>query len=471
MGGVAVFDVGKTNVKLIVFDRDGKVLAERSESNAPLPPDARWPYLRLDTERAWAFLLASLREVGAAAPAAAPIEAISVSAHGGSGVLVADEGDALPAMDFEFDGFSGVDADYDALRPPFEESFSPLLARGLNVGRQFFYLERTFPEDFARARAALGYAQYWSWRLSGVLALECSAMGAHTDLWRPYEGRPSSLVERAGWTRLFPPLRKAWETLGPLRPEVAQATGLSPSVRVVCGAHDSNAALAPYIASRKDPFTVVSTGTWVILMAVGGNGALDPEADMLANVDILGRPVPTARLMGGREFSVIAGETPAEAKETDVAAIVASGVMAMPAFTDLGGPYAGRKGWIEGQPPTAPAARSALATLYSALMTALMLERLDAPGEIIIEGGFNRTPAFSGALAALMPGRSVMVAAASGAAEGAAMLARWGEPHEPPKVKRARAWDVPGLADYAERWRRGCRALPPPNRRFSPTLA
>ena len=49
---VAVFDVGKTNVKLIVFDRDGKVVAERSQLNAPLPPYPRWPYLRLDAERA-----------------------------------------------------------------------------------------------------------------------------------------------------------------------------------------------------------------------------------------------------------------------------------------------------------------------------------------------------------------------------------------------------------------------------------
>ena len=456
-GSVAVFDVGKTNVKLIVFDPDGRVVAERSQPNASLPPDASWPYLRLDTESAWAFLLLALKDIGVRAE----IDAISVSAHGGSCVLVGDDGDALPAMDFEFDGLSAVDAEYDALRAPFEESLSPLLPRGLNAGRQIFYFERTFPADFARARAVLGYAQYWSWRLSGVMASEVTALGAHSDLWRPRGGGLSSLVERAGWTRLFPPLRKAWETLGPLKPEIAAATGLPANVRVICGAHDSNAALVPYIASRTDPFTVISTGTWVIIMAVGGKGTLDPAADMLANVDVMGRPVPTARLMGGREFAVLAGDTPAEAKEPDVAAIVASGVMAMPAFTDLGGPYAGRKGWIEGGPPSTPVERAALATLYSALMTARMLEWLDAPGDILVEGGFNRTPAYSGVLAALMPGRTVLVAAASGAAAGAAMLARWGEPHEPPELARARAWDVPGLAGYAQRWRQGLQRLAP----------
>ena len=430
---------------------NGQVVAERSHPNAPLPPDASWPYLRLDTEGAWAFLLSALKDVGATTR----IEAVSISAHGAAGVLVTDADAALPPVDYEFDGFAAVDADYDAQRPPFEETFSPHSVRGLNLGRQIFYLQRSFPRDFAAARAFLAYPQYWAWRLSGVMATEATALGAHSDLWRPREGRLSSLVEKQGWARLFPPRRRAWECLGTLKPEIAAATGLSPSVRVICGAHDSNASLVPYLASRNDPFTVVSTGTWVIIMAVGGKGALNPADDTLANVDIMGRPVPTARLMGGREFAVLAGDRPSEAKEPDVAAVVASGVMAMPAFTDQGGPFAGRKGWIEGAPPTTPAGRSALATLYSALMTALMLERLDAPGDIIVEGGFNRTPAYSGVLAGLMPGRTVLVAPASGAAEGAAMLARWGEPHEPPKLASARAWGVPGLAGYAQRWRQG----------------
>ncbi len=451
MGGcVAVFDVGKTNLKLLVFDGNGRVVAERSEANAPLPPDTRWPYLKLDTGRAWAFLLRSLKEVAAAAP----IEAISVTTHGASGALVADDGEAPPPVDYEFDGFAGVDAAYDALRPAFEESLSPLSARGLNLGRQIFYLQRNFPEAFSRARAFLAYPQYWAFRLTGVLATEVTSLGAHTDLWRPKEGRLSSLVERAGWIRFFPPVRNAWDALGPLKPDAAAATGLAPEVRVHCGAHDSNASLVPYLASRADPFTVVSTGTWAILMAVGGKGAIDEKADMLANVDIFARPVPTARLMLGREFAAVAGERPAEARESDVAAIVAAGVLAIPAFTDQGGPFAGREGRIEGHPPASPEGRAALATLYSALMTAHMLRRLEAPGDIIVEGGFNRSPAFAGVLAALMPGRTVLRAAASGAAEGAAMLARWGAPHEPPNLAPARAWDPPGLATYAEAWRR-----------------
>jgi len=453
-GSVAVFDLGKTNIKLVVFDRMGQVLAERSEPNAPLGADADCPYLHLDSERAWRFLLTSLMDLGAKHP----VDAVSITTHGAAGALVTDDGLALPPMDYEFDGFPAVDADYDAQRPPFEETLSPKVPRGLNLARQIFYLERKFPKEFARARAFLTYPQYFGWRLGGAMASEVTSLGAHTDLWRPNEGRLSSLVEKRGWTRLFPPLRRAWETLGALKPEVAAATGLSPSVRIVCGAHDSNASLAPHLAARRDPFTVISTGTWVIIMAIGGKGPLDPKCDMLANVDVRGVPVPTARFMGGREFSVLAGDAKAEAHAADIAGVVASGAMAVPAFSDQGGPFAGRTGRIDGERPETPAGRTALATLYAAVMTAHMLDLLQARGDLIVEGGFNRSPAFAGVLAALMPDRNVVIAPTSGAAAGAAMLASWGEPHDSPKLAPARPWEIPRLREYRERWERRCRA-------------
>jgi L-fuculokinase len=449
IGCVAVFDIGKTNMKVVVFDAAGKVVAERGRPNASVTPDAHWPYLRLYTEGAWAFLIGALKELGAQLP----IKAISISAHGAAGVLVGDKDDALPAVDYEFDIDGAVAAEYDRVRPPFEETLSPNLTRGLNLGRQVLYLQRRFPAEFAAARAFLAYPQYWSWRLSGVPATEFTSVGSHTDLWRPKEGKLSSMVDRLGWRRLFPPMHNAWDMLGTLTPEVAAATGLSLDVRVICGAHDSNASLVPHLVSRRDPFTVISTGTWVIIMAVGGKGRLDPKADMLANVDVHGEPVPTARFMGGREFAVLAGEAPADADAADVAAVVASGALALPAFSDQGGPFAGRIGRIEGQAPATPKGRAALATLYAGLTTAHLLDRLEAPGDLIVEGGFTRSPAFAGVLAGLMPGRRVVVAPKSaGAAAGAALLARWGEPHDPPRLEPARAWAVPGLDAYRRRW-------------------
>ena len=64
-GCVAVFDIGKTNMKVVVFDAAGSLVAERSALNAPLAADAQWPYLKLDTEGAWSFLISALKELGA----------------------------------------------------------------------------------------------------------------------------------------------------------------------------------------------------------------------------------------------------------------------------------------------------------------------------------------------------------------------------------------------------------------------
>jgi L-fuculokinase len=448
-GCVAVFDVGKTNIKLVLFDRGGAVLAERSAPNTPLAPDGQWPYLRLETEGAWTFLIGALKELGARFS----IEAISTTTHGCAGVLMGHDREALPPLDYEFDGFDAVDTAYDAARPSYGESWSPHLSRGLNLGRHIFYYERNFPDQFEQATAFLTYPQYFAWRIGGAMASETTSLGAHTDLWRPNEGDLSSMVDKLGWRRLFPPMRKAWDTLGTLKSEVAAATGLPPDVRIICGAHDSNASLVPHLISRRDPFTVISTGTWVIIMAVGGTARLDPKADMLANVDVRGEPVPTARFMGGREYAVLAGDSPADADEADVEAVIASGALALPAFSDQGGPFAARKGVIEGEAPATPNARAALATLYSALMTAHMLRRLEAPGELIVEGGFTRSPAFAAVLARLMPGRRVLIAPMSaGAAAGAAMLAHWDEPRPPPRLEPARAWDLAGLEAYRDRW-------------------
>ena len=84
---------------------------------------------------------------------------------------------------------------------------------------------------------------------------------------------------------------------------------------MVAGIHDSNASYLPHLVARAAPFTVLSTGTWVIAMAAGaGIDRLDPAADMLANVDARGQPVPTARFMGGREVELVAGADALQAR-------------------------------------------------------------------------------------------------------------------------------------------------------------
>jgi sugar (pentulose or hexulose) kinase len=56
-GPVGVLDVGKTNIKLLVFDRQGQILDRTARPNASLPGP---PYPHLDSEGAWQWFLEQL---------------------------------------------------------------------------------------------------------------------------------------------------------------------------------------------------------------------------------------------------------------------------------------------------------------------------------------------------------------------------------------------------------------------------
>ena len=446
MRNIAVLDIGKTNLKVVIFDRDTHVLWEKSEPNSPLPGP---PYRHFDIEAIWAFVLAALAE----GYKSHPFDVIVPTAHGASGVVVGDGGLALPMLDYEDKGPEGIEAEYAKVRPAFSESLSPPAAGGLNLGRQFAFQKWRFPDEFSRARHLLTYPQYWAWRLTGVAASEVTSLGCHTDLWRPADRQLSSLPGKLGIEGLFPQVRPAWDVLGAIKPDLARASGLPETIRVLSGIHDSNASLLPHLLGRKAPFTVVSTGTWVILLGVGiGTGGLGIESDTYANVDATGAPVPCARFMGGREYEMILAGAQGQADEAMLARVIASGAQALPSFTGQGGPYARRKGEIRGA--IADADRPALATLHIALMTDDLLTRLGSnKGDLVIEGSFGRNRVYCGVLAALRPGQRVLVSPdQSGTARGAALLADWPNAPDLPTDHQATPLVLGGLDAYRAAW-------------------
>ncbi len=95
----------------------------------------------------------------------------------------------LPVIDYDQPMPAGMAADYAPLAGGFAERGSALMMGATHVARQMYWAEREEPAGFARARAMLGWPQYWGWWLTGVAAAEVSYLGAQTHLWRVPRGR------------------------------------------------------------------------------------------------------------------------------------------------------------------------------------------------------------------------------------------------------------------------------------------
>ena len=92
--------------------------------------------------------------------------------------------------------------------------------------------------------------------------------------------------------------------------------------------------------------------------------------------------------MGGREYEAIA-QGPEEPTFDALIEVLRQGALALPSFASAG-PYNGRRGTIEGAEGLNATQRAALATLYSALMTAQLIESLGTAGEIFVDGPLAR---------------------------------------------------------------------------------
>ncbi len=454
-GRVIVLDVGKTLAKLSLWSEEGRLIEEHERYNARVESGGRHA---LDTEGIERWVEQMLRHVARGGP----VSAIVPVAHGAAAAVLRAGRLACPVADYEDPVPLKLRAAYDGQRDVFALTGSPALPEGLNLGVQLYRLEQEQPGLLTGDACIVTWPQYWAWKLSAVAACEVSSLGCHTDLWRPGEGGPSAIARERGWFARLAPLRRAGERLGSLSEEWALRTGLSAEVGIYCGVHDSNAALLAargFADTAAEEVTVISTGTWFVAMRLSQAAAVDwaalPESrDCLVNVDVEGRPIPSARFMGGRELERIGGLGAADAQAAVQALpeVLETGAMALPGWVPGVGPYAqSRARWLH--EPRNPAARAAAAGLYAALMTDTCLELIGSSGSLIVEGRFASTDVFVRALAALRSDAQVLVnrAEQSGVPYGALRLL---DPTvRPPGTLQRIAPLEADLTPYKARWR------------------
>ena len=446
---IAIIDIGKTNAKLALVDLPS--LTEMAVLTRPNTVLTNGPWPHYDVDGHWDFLLEALEKFHKEHR----VDAISVTTHGACAALLDRDGQlAAPILDYEHEYAAAVISDYAALKPDFAKTGSPTLAGGLNIGAQLHWQFAQDPALRDRTAQIVTYPQYWGHRLTGVGATDVTSIGCHSDLWLPREGTFSDLPAQLGIADKIAPVRKPTDVLGTILPAVAQRTGLPQDTTVSVGIHDSNASLYPHLMTQKGAFSVVSTGTWVITMSVGGGEvALDPKRDTLINVNANGAPVPSARFMGGREYETIQQGSTALPTPDDVAGVLNSKLMILPAVEPQTGPFRGKQmRWTDAEPAIGSGTRSVALSYYLAFMTDTCLQLTGADGPTIVEGPFARNAEFIAMLGAAT-GREVFTsAAATGTSIGAALLFGRSDGLAKPTLAPPAA-RLPRLQTYAALWR------------------
>ena len=415
--GIAVVDVGFTNTKVILYDAN---LTHISELKTASPHHEGKHYREIVVAKIVSFVNQAL----IALDHTLPIDVIVPSAHGACIVaLKADGTPAVPVMDYTSEPPADIVIAYQRVMPDFGESYSPYLPMALLHAMQLFWQQRVMPNDFAQAKTIMPLMQYIAFALGGHAVTEVSSMSCQSHLVNMRTSGPSSLSVSQGWADKFAPPAKAWDVVGQFEAKAFQGKG-----SILTGVHDSNANYLRYLAGGQKRFTLLSTGTWIISFDTDANMMkLDHAKDIVANKDVFGRTVACSRFFGGKEFEIIAkGADGSEATLAAAAELVGYGTMALPSFTDSGGPIpnSGGQGKIIGPMPDTDEARASLASLYCALMMSESLDALHSKHAIIVDGPFSQNEVFLQLLASLRRGQSIYASnLRDGTATGAACLA------------------------------------------------
>ncbi|MFI5162866.1 MAG: FGGY-family carbohydrate kinase [Sphingobacteriales bacterium] len=294
---IAIFDVGKTNKKLFLFDENYKIVFEKSARFMETVDEDGFPCENLESLRQSVF--DSLSEVSKLKEF--QIKAVNFSAYGASFVHLDENGDPIAPL-------------YNYLKPYPEEiskqlyskyggeenfslqTASPLLG-SLNSGLQLYRLKLEKPELFKKVKYALHLPQYLSFLLTGKHYSDMTSIGCHTALWDFDKNDYHGWVRKEGIAPKLAPITESDRAL----PVVLK----NKNYNVGIGLHDSSAALIPYLVSFSEPFVLLSTGTWCISLNPFDNSPItvdELKMDCLCYLQYKGKPVKASRLFSGFEY-------------------------------------------------------------------------------------------------------------------------------------------------------------------------
>lgn len=293
----AVFDIGKTNKKFFLFDKDFKEVHKEYISFEEIEDEDGHPTENLPALQKW------LKEVfdRILEKKEFNVKAINFSTYGASFVHIDEDGNPLtPLYNYTKSLPEGVVDSFFEKYGPKEEFLKTTGCADLsmlNSGIQLYWLKQTKPELFKKIKYSLHLPQYLSHVFTGIPLSEYTSIGCHTALWDYGKKDYHSWVYEEGIDKILPPI-------------VSTETSINMNyngnrIKIGVGIHDSSAALLPYVRSIKKKFVLISTGTWSIAFNPFTESPISTDTDdkdAINYMRINGKPVKASRLFLGNEY-------------------------------------------------------------------------------------------------------------------------------------------------------------------------
>ena len=289
-----IYDIGKTNKKVLVFSEDGKVIDEYIEQLEETTDEDGFPCDDLEKLKDWVLGQYELLQKDERYK----IKAINFATYGASFVHIDEEGKPLTPLynylkpfpaslkqKFLTDYFNG-NADEFALN-----TASPFMGM-LNSGLQLYWLKHTQPHVWNKIKYSLHLPQYLSYLFTEKPLSDYTSVGCHTGLWSINRNHYHAWVFTEEIVNKLAPVNSI--VIAGEKNEISIGTGL----------HDSSSALIPYLQQNKEPFILISTGTWCINLNLFNHQPLTQEElikDCLCYLQITGTPVKASRIFLGKE--------------------------------------------------------------------------------------------------------------------------------------------------------------------------
>ncbi len=294
---IAIFDIGKTNKKLFLFNENYEIVFEKSTRFSEITDEDGFPCENL--EKLTASVLESLKEILSLKKF--EVRAVNFSTYGASLVYVDKAGIPLTQLynylkPFPKELSERFYASYGGEEKFSIQTSSPVLG-SLNSGLQLYRLKYEKPDIFRNLHFALHLPQYLSYLVTGKFYSDITSIGSHTALWNFHRHAYHDWVNKEGLIQYLAPIENSTKTF-PSGPSINKC-------KVGIGLHDSSASLIPYLVNFTMPFVLISTGTWSISMNPFNKKLLTAEElknDCLCYLQFHGEPVKASRLHAGLEY-------------------------------------------------------------------------------------------------------------------------------------------------------------------------